>query len=236
MKLIGLSHFFVGVMFSRLIGRSMGYSPYLGPTKRIKPLSQPIQRLLGTRRSLNASDSSYNGASGPCFKLSLTDADGLEQLGGSLAALLHKGDTIFLHGDLGAGKTTLSRGFVRAKMGDEDMPVTSPSYLLDNTYAYYTGVEADTSDITTIHHMDLYRLPDKAFDGAMLGIPGIFDTSLCLIEWPERLKSRDKPQRWLDCEIRIDEDDNESRHVVLRPMGGWGDEDGRIAALERVLE
>ena len=41
---------------------------------------------------------------------------------------------LVLNRDLGTGKTCFARGFVRARVGDPDLPVTSPSYLLDNTY------------------------------------------------------------------------------------------------------
>lgn len=40
--------------------------------------------------------------------------------------------------DLGTGKTTFARGFIRAYIGEPDMLVTSPSYLLDNTYEAYS--------------------------------------------------------------------------------------------------
>ena len=43
---------------------------------------------------------------------------------------------ILLDGDLGAGKTALSRGFIRAATGEPDLRVTSPTYLLSNTYRY----------------------------------------------------------------------------------------------------
>jgi tRNA A37 threonylcarbamoyladenosine biosynthesis protein TsaE len=45
-----------------------------------------------------------------------------------------KGCVMCLDGDLGAGKTALARGFVRAATGDWDRRVTSPTYLLSNTY------------------------------------------------------------------------------------------------------
>lgn len=64
----------------------------------------------------------------------------MEDIGSLLATLALDSDTdpvggvIFLQGDLGAGKTTFARGFVRAATGDADLRVTSPTYLLSNTY------------------------------------------------------------------------------------------------------
>jgi tRNA threonylcarbamoyl adenosine modification protein YjeE len=98
-------------------------------------------------------------------------------------------------GDLGAGKTTLSRGIVRGKFEDDDMIVTSPSYLLDNTYNY--GPQEH------IHHMDLYRLPVGYPDLGILGIPSIFSTAVCIIEWPDRIPSDLLPKSYLDVQISI---------------------------------
>jgi tRNA threonylcarbamoyl adenosine modification protein YjeE len=98
-------------------------------------------------------------------------------------------------GDLGAGKTTLSRGIVRGKFEDDDMIVTSPSYLLDNTYNY--GPQEH------IHHMDLYRLPVGYPDLGILGIPSIFSTAVCIIEWPDRIPPDLLPKSFLDVQISI---------------------------------
>jgi hypothetical protein len=57
------------------------------------------------------------------------DADAIERLGALLAHVLCRGDALLLHGDLGAGKTTLSRGIVRSKMRDPHMTVTATCAL-----------------------------------------------------------------------------------------------------------
>lgn len=51
----------------------------------------------------------------------------------------NRGDIFFLDGDLGAGKTSFSRGFLRASTGDEGLRVTSPTYLLVNVYPILGG-------------------------------------------------------------------------------------------------
>lgn len=88
------------------------------------------------------------------------------------------------------------------------MKVTSPTYLLDNIYIYAEG--------KTIHHFDLYRLPTGC-DLNMLGIPSVFDSSLCLIEWPQRLAEK-LPLHYLDINITIDQTDG-TRVVKLTPHG-----------------
>lgn len=131
------------------------------------------------------------------FTSQYNSPEGIENLGKYLSNILANGDIVLLSGDLGAGKTTLTRGIIRSKCEDPTMIVTSPSYLLDNTY--------DLGD-EIIHHMDLYRLPTGC-DLTMLGIPQIFDTSICIIEWPQRMGTN-LPEKSLCIDIKIDSADN----------------------------
>ena len=69
------------------------------------------------------------------LELELADAAATEELGARLAQVVRAGDTIFLRGELGAGKTSLARGFLRRFFADATLDVPSPSYLISFTYS-----------------------------------------------------------------------------------------------------
>lgn len=109
------------------------------------------------------------------MKKYLASTEATEQFGAALWTLLPQQGVIFLQGDLGMGKTTLVRGFLRA--AGFTGAVKSPTFTL---------VEEYTLDERKIFHFDLYRLNDPE-ELEWMGIRDYFDqNSLCFIEWAER--------------------------------------------------
>lgn len=108
------------------------------------------------------------------LELLVPDPQAMERLGGRLAVPLVPGK-LFLHGELGAGKTTLVRGFLRAK--GYKGAVRSPTYTLIEPYRL---AEMD------IYHFDLYRI-DSPDELEALGARDYFGPSTaCLVEWADR--------------------------------------------------
>ncbi len=97
------------------------------------------------------------------------------KLGEDLAQALKAGDVVALHGDLGAGKTTLARSLIRAVADDAELDVPSPTFTLVQVY----------EGRLPIHHFDLYRTasPDELLE---LGLDEALEQGAALIEWPER--------------------------------------------------
>ena len=108
-------------------------------------------------------------------ELSLPDAAATEALGAALARALPARALVFLEGDLGAGKTTLVRGLLRA-LGHAG-PVKSPTYTLLESY--------DTGG-RRVYHFDLYRVAEPEELEFLGARECLGDEALVLVEWARR--------------------------------------------------
>ncbi|OBV37566.1 tRNA (adenosine(37)-N6)-threonylcarbamoyltransferase complex ATPase subunit type 1 TsaE [Janthinobacterium psychrotolerans] len=113
------------------------------------------------------------------FKAHLHDEAGTAALGAALARALAPGLAIYLHGDLGAGKTALTRALLHA--AGHAGHVKSPTYTLSEPYSVQLGGQA-----VQVIHFDLYRM-GSAEEFLDAGFREDFDGhNICIIEWPEK--------------------------------------------------
>lgn len=109
------------------------------------------------------------------FTRELADEAATLQAGRDFAQQLSAGMTVYLHGDLGAGKTTFVRGVLQG-LGYEGK-VKSPTYTLVEPY--------ELIDFQ-VYHFDLYRFTD-AYEWDAVGFSEYFNQmSVCMVEWPEK--------------------------------------------------
>lgn len=135
--------------------------------------------------------------------ISLPRPENTDALGQSLAKIATAGDCLLLRGQIGAGKSALARAFIRQRMGS-DTEVPSPTFTLVQTY------ETETVEIW---HADLYRLSDTQ-EAIELGLVDAFDTSICLVEWPEILGDM-VPETALDIHLSVEDE----AHVAVLTFG-----------------
>jgi tRNA threonylcarbamoyladenosine biosynthesis protein TsaE len=123
-------------------------------------------------------------------------------IGRELAQTLPMRGVVLLSGELGAGKTTLSKGIVEGRRAAAADEVSSPTFTLIHPYG----------EPVSVYHIDLYRLETEG-EVQRLGLEDLFDEdALILIEWGERFVHLMPPDR---IEIRITYDRDETRHIAV---------------------
>jgi len=138
----------------------------------------------------------------------LDDIAATERLATKIAGCSERGDVIALSGELGSGKTTFARFFIRALGIAGEVP--SPTFMLAQLYQTVGP---------TIWHFDFYRISnsDEAFE---LGMEEAFTEGISLIEWPERISGR-LPLDRLDVELGFVSGSEYSRSVRLLGDDRW---------------
>jgi tRNA threonylcarbamoyladenosine biosynthesis protein TsaE len=160
------------------------------------------------------------------FEIETNSSDETRQAGFKLASWLRAGDVVLLHGDLGAGKTTLAQG-IATGLGI-DGHISSPSFLLINEYEVAIAAVPGR-----LFHVDLYRLRDEA-DLESIGYAEIVAPldSVTLVEWPERAREL-LPDAYLLVEFALGSADQRKLRFSLRSSAPGATQ--RLAQLKTVL-
>jgi tRNA threonylcarbamoyl adenosine modification protein YjeE len=156
----------------------------------------------------------------PPLILDLPDEAATEALARRLADLAGPGDTIALDGDLGTGKTSFARAFIRRRAAAANTPlgeVPSPTFTLVQVYDLPGG---------TVWHVDFYRLGDPS-EASELGLDEATAEGILLVEWPSRAPEALDPGR-LRIAISYGEDDD-ARRVAISGGPAWRDRLNRLA-------
>lgn len=130
------------------------------------------------------------------------------QLGIKLGELLNPGDIICLTGDLGAGKTHITKG-IALGLGINDN-ITSPTFTIVNEYE---------GGRLKLNHFDVYRVSDPDEIYAIGFDDYIFSDAVSIIEWANYIEEI-LPQDFLHISIKKDlEKDEDYRKIILTPYG-----------------
>ena len=130
------------------------------------------------------------------------------EIGKQIASTLQGGDIVLLYGELGAGKTTLTKGIANGFGITED--ITSPTFTLMNMYP----VKNNASGIQTLVHIDTYRLENaqELLDIGVEDYLGSPDT-ITIIEWPEKVESLVKNKKIIS--VYLNHVENETRKITI---------------------
>ena len=120
----------------------------------------------------------------------------------NLASTLHTGDVVVLSGELGAGKTKFTEGFLKYFGLDEE--ISSPTFNIVNEYI---------KDDIKIYHFDVYRLEDVD-EFYAIGGEEYFSSGICIIEWGELIEEA-LPNNYIKINFEKDLNDENIRYLNI---------------------
>ncbi len=124
------------------------------------------------------------------------------EIGRKLAAQLKPPVLLMLSGDLGAGKTTITKGIIGGLGAAREEDVTSPTFTLVHVFQNHVKV----------YHVDLYRI-EGFRDLETLGLEDVFaDPAIVIIEWSERFTLRTD---WPQIALRLEHVEGDARRITI---------------------
>ena len=136
------------------------------------------------------------------YKFTSHSSDETMEFASKLASKLHIGDVVVLSGELGAGKTKFTEGFL--KYFGLDKEISSPTFNIVNEY---------TKDDINIYHFDVYRLEDVD-EFYAIGGEEYFSSGICIIEWGELIEEA-LPNDYIKISFEKDLNDENIRYLNI---------------------
>jgi tRNA threonylcarbamoyladenosine biosynthesis protein TsaE len=138
--------------------------------------------------------------------------------GRELAATLQPPVLVLLKGDLGSGKTTLTKGIISGLGAAKEEDITSPTFNLVHEFRIPAPVGVSNGANPTpckVYHVDLYRI-ESFHDLESLGLEdALSDKAVLIIEWPEHFTLRTD---WPTLEIRLDHAGGDARRIRISDL------------------
>ncbi|MGD9712211.1 MAG: tRNA (adenosine(37)-N6)-threonylcarbamoyltransferase complex ATPase subunit type 1 TsaE [Thermomicrobiales bacterium] len=146
-------------------------------------------------------------------EIEIDSPEAMRRFGEKIGRQILPGDIVLLHGDLGAGKTTLTQGILRV-LG-VTTAVNSPTFVL---ISEYSGQVANGEPVE-IRHIDLYRLSDQS-ELESIGFLDIIDDpqGITIVEWPERAGDC-LPPAYILVTFRFAGPDSRKLEIRIEPPG-----------------
>lgn len=138
----------------------------------------------------------------PSRELLTHSSDETIELGREIGRSLTPPVLILLSGDLGAGKTTLTKGIAGGTGAAKEHEVTSPTFTLVHKY----------DGRSLVYHVDLYRI-EGSHDLETLGLEDLFnEPAVVIVEWPEKLTLRTD---WPVVRVHLEHVSEDTRHISI---------------------
>ena len=126
-----------------------------------------------------------------------------------------RGALVLLWGELGAGKTTFTKGIISGLGAAREEDVTSPTFTLVHTFSSHSPLA--TGHSLFVYHVDLYRVADL-HDLETLGLEDVLsEPAIVIVEWPEHLTLRTD---WPRIDVRLQHVDEHIRRIEVLDPGG----------------